>query len=232
MLKESHLQTALKYKFKDPAHLVAALTHKSFHFEAKTKSHNEVLEFLGDSVLSLIVSEYLIEKFPQCGEGDLSRMRAMLVNEASLARIGEALGLTSEIRLGRGEKLSGGQKKPRLLASAFEATVGALFLDGGYRTVRSRIRRLFKHLVEEINPTSFGNLDFKTRLQEVLQRESKKTPIYETRSEQGPAHNREFEVNVLIQGVILATGSGKSKKAAEQDAAQKALHFLQQQGRV
>lgn len=209
------------YQFQKPDLLVQALTHKSFVNENGRRHllHNEKLEFLGDAVLDLVLSEYLMEAFPQDDEGNLSKKRASLVNETVLAQIAHDLGLPERLNLGKGEILSEGNKKPRLLASAYEALLGAIFLDGGYEIAKQVIKANFDKLISAMNPAEDFVQDYKTRLQELTQAELKTSPVYDVIGEQGPSHNPKFEVSLSLQGKIVGTGIGKSKKIAEQEAA-------------
>ncbi len=219
------MSSFLNYLFKSEELLEQALTHKSFINESGRKHlpHNEKLEFLGDAVLDLVLSEFLMEVFPNDDEGDLSKKRASLVNETVLAQIAFGLDLSNQLRLGKGEILSNGKEKPRLLASAFEALLGAVFLDGGFESVRSVVRESYQALVSQMNPTESFELDYKTRLQETSQAEVKETPGYEVTGEVGPSHNPQFEVTLTLQGQVISKGLGRSKKIAEQDAARRAL---------
>lgn len=221
-------------EFKRIELLQAALTHKSFHFESKESSlgHNEKLEFLGDAVLDLVLSELLMELFPDDLEGSLSKKRASLVNESVLAQVASDLQIAKYLSLGKGEIVTGGEKKPRLLSSAYEALLGAIFIDQGFQTVRDVARKHFAKVVSEIDPSQDFVADYKTRLQEVIQSEKRLSPVYKVIQESGPAHDREFHVHLYIQDALLAEGKGKSKKSAEQDAAKSALLLLKNQGRV
>jgi ribonuclease-3 len=223
----SELEAKIQFQFKNGDLLVRALTHKSFAHELREKGeHNEKLEFLGDAVLDLILGEYLMELFPGDGEGGLSKKRASLVNEEVLSKLAADLELPKFLQLGKGETFTGGAQKPRLLASAYEALVGAMFLDGGYEIVREFARRDFAKLIESLDPAQDFERDYKTRLQEVMQKETKEAPIYELISEEGPPHDKIFAVCVRVKEVNLATGAGRSKKIAEQEAAKKALDIL------
>ncbi|WP_413287457.1 ribonuclease III [Bdellovibrio sp. HCB337] len=223
----TELETKLQIKFKNESLIARAMTHKSFAHELRGKlEHNEKLEFLGDAVLDLVLGEYLMELFPADGEGSLSKKRASLVNEEVLSKLASELELSKFLQLGKGEATTGGAQKPRLLGSAYEALLGAIFLDGGFDVVREFVRREFTKLIEGLDPAQDFERDYKTRLQEVMQRDTKETPVYEIISEEGPPHARVFTVCVRVKEVNLATGTGKSKKAAEQAAAQKALELL------
>jgi len=223
----SELETILGYEFRDGDLLHQALTHKSAHFEQKeeSKGHNEKLEFLGDAVLDLILSELLMELFPTDGEGNLSKKRASLVNEHVLCGLARSLKLPQHLQLGKGELLTGGGQKPRLVASLYEALLGAVFLDGGFDSARAMARRHFTTLITEMNPSDDFSHDFKTRLQEEVQSVLKEAPCYVMVGETGPPHDRTFEVEVQVRGRPIAKASGKAKKMAEQEAAKKALEI-------
>lgn len=217
----------LGYEFRAPVLLEQALTHSSFHNEnpAESKGHNERLEFLGDAVLDLIISEKLFSLYPDLAEGDLSKLRASLVNETSLAEISRKIELGKSMRLGRGEEITQGCDKPRLLACTFEAIVGAIYLDGQYDKVKEFVLELFKERLES-GFAEADHSDFKTRLQEKTQKMYRKTPVYELLNEEGPDHEKTFKVCVKVDDKVLGEGLGRSKKTAEQEAAQKALQEL------
>ncbi|MGZ3801692.1 MAG: ribonuclease III [Bdellovibrio sp.] len=222
----NELQLRLGYKFYDISLLERALTHKSFANELKNQiEHNEKLEFLGDAVLDLVVGEYLYEKFPQDTEGGLSKKRASIVNEEVLSELANDMGLNKLIHLGKGELLTGGASKPRLIASSFEAVIGAMYLDGGFTISKDFIRKEFSILTEKICGSEDYEKDYKTRLQEVVQKALKETPRYEVLAEEGPPHDREFLVCVRVKEDVVAQGRGKSKKSAEQTAAKNALEM-------
>lgn len=221
------LQKKIQFQFKNVELLARALTHKSFAHELREKGEdNEKLEFLGDAVLDLVLGEYLMELFPEDGEGGLSKKRASLVNEEVLSKLALGLELPKLLQLGKGETLTGGAQKPRLLASAYEAVLGALFLDGGYEVVRKFAREDFAELIKGLDPAQDFVRDYKTRLQELMQKETKEAPVYELISEEGPPHDKAFTVCIRVKEVNLAMGSGRSKKIAEQEAARKALEIL------
>jgi ribonuclease-3 len=221
---------ALGYEFKNPLLLEHALTHKSFKNEQPTLAteDNERLEFLGDAVLDLALSQLLMEQYPQDQEGPLSKKRASLVNEEALAELARQTGLDTGLRLGKGERQTGGVQKPRLLASSLEAVLGAVFLDGGYPASCDVVRHLFARLIQGFaegeNPFA---RDFKTRLQELVQEKHKVTPTYHLEREEGPDHEKTFIVSVRMNEQHLAEGNGRSKKAAEQDAARAALEKME-----
>ena len=224
-------QDRLGCQFRDENLLRLALTHPSVAHEANTAiAHNQRLEFLGDAVLQLVLTRELYEKFPAFDEGPLTKARAKLVNRRTLAEHSRALGLGAHLILGHGEATHGGRERPSALADAFEALLGAIFLDGGFDTAREFILR-------EFSP-AFGKLSVlptienpKGELQELLQARSPEAPEYRTISATGPDHDRVFECIVEHDGAELARGSGKSKKAAESDAALAALKRLQGEAR-
>lgn len=212
-------------EFKDLQILEVALTHKSYHFENSKKSlgHNERFEFLGDAVLDLVLADYLLQVFPDENEGTLSKKRANLVNEAVLSDYAKHFGLHQLLRLGKGEVSGAGHEKPRLLASAFEALIGAYYLDQGFEKARGFILSVFQEKVSgQLSLPGFDQ-DFKTQLQEWTQAKVKVTPSYEVVRDEGPSHDKTFEVVLKIHGIEAARGVGKSKKAAEQAAAKAAL---------
>lgn len=217
------LQKELGYRFKDPSLLVRALTHVSFD-RKKTHGNNEVLEFLGDAVLDLAISDLLIRRFPERTEGDLSRMRAGLVNSVVLAEKANLLSLGPLLLLGKGEERSAGRHKASILAGAFEAILGGVYQDGGYDAARILVERYFAADVVE---RTLGQQDYKTRLQEISQLLFRVPPTYRLVSESGPDHEKCFLTEISVGGKVLGTGEGKSKKQAEQEAAKKALIELQ-----
>ncbi len=222
------LQTLLQHNFSNSDLLTQALTHKSYKNEnSETNEDNEKLEFLGDAVLDLALSQYLMNQFPTDDEGALSKKRASLVNEESLSQLASEMGLASYLRLGKGELRTGGLTKPRLLASSFEAIIGALFLDGGYVKVAEIVERLFKNKISEIAHTPDFAADFKTRLQERAQELYRTTPKYQVDAETGPDHDKKFEISVWVNEAQIASGEGRSKKAAEQEAARVALEIIE-----
>lgn len=225
--EETALQSLLDYSFRNITFLTEALTHKSYLNEFKDfpSNNNERLEFLGDAVLDLIISEYLTHEFPTFKEGELSKRRAMIVSEPFLARIALNLDLGAYIKLGRGEELTGGRKKNSLLANTLEAIIAALYLDGGLEPARSFILKAF----DLSNAQSFlleTSMDYKTQLQELSQKGFDVLPNYKLLKESGPEHCKKFEVLLSIRGTQYGRGSGRSKKEAEQQAAKKALEHL------
>jgi ribonuclease-3 len=220
------LTQSLGYEFKRHNLMRHALTHMSFVHEQKLKpdDSNERMEFLGDAVLELCISDFLYHRYPEMPEGDLTKKRAALVCEETLAKLARKLNLGDFLLLGQGEAVEGGRNKPSILADAFEAVLGALYLDGGMEVVQNLIQRLFSPLAD--NATKVQK-DYKSTLQEVLQRKSQETATYEIVNEEGPPHQRIFTAVAVFQGQILGEGTGASKKTAEQAAAAKALAGLQ-----
>ena len=222
------LQQSISYTFKEPMLLERALTHKSFANENKVHYHNERMEFLGDAVLSLIVSEYLMRTCPDSTEGDLSRLRAAIVSEPALAVIGRALALGAYLLLGKGEEQTGGRDKDSLLADSLEAVIAALYLDRGKDAAEAFILRFFEDVIK-MTCASRTTLDYKTALQERCQERLKQLPEYRVASETGPDHQKQFDVELLVKGQLYGRGTGKSKKEAEQKAAKEALEKLTEQ---
>jgi len=222
------LQQSISYTFKEPQLLERALTHKSFANENKVPYHNERMEFLGDAVLSLIVSEYLMRTCPDSTEGDLSRLRAAIVSEPALAVIGRALALGAYLLLGKGEEQTGGRDKDSLLADSLEAVIAALYLDRGKDAAEAFILRFFEDVIK-MTCASRTTLDYKTALQERCQERLKQLPEYRVASETGPDHQKQFDVELLVKGQLYGRGTGKSKKEAEQKAAKEALEKLTEQ---
>lgn len=222
------LQKRLAYNFRDDNLLHLALTHPSVaHESGKEIQHNQRLEFLGDSVLSLVLSQKLFEKFPDADEGALTKSRAKLVNASALAEHARKLNLGAHLILSRGEENSGGRDRASALADAFEALLGAIFLDGGFDAAQKFILREFENDFSALTEIS-GIENPKGELQELLQSKSPNAPEYKTISADGPDHDRQFVCAVFHDGIELARGSGKSKKAAESDAALVALEKLRE----
>lgn len=222
ILKQLEQKTG--YTFQDPTYLETAVTHSSYANErGKGTLSNERQEFLGDAVLSIVVSDYLYKRF-RLSEGDLTRLRASLVCESSLCTFARQLGLGQYLLLGKGEGQSGGAKRPSILADAFEAVIAAIYLDGGIEAARSFILRFVKPQLDNEQETGFQ--DYKTILQEIVQKKPEEQVNYVLTNESGPDHDKRFEVDVCLNSHVLGKGSGRSKKAAEQMAAQKALHKL------
>jgi ribonuclease-3 len=209
------LTGSLGYRFKDPALLRTALTHRSYG-----SPHNERLEFLGDSVLNCIVADELYRRFPQLAEGELSRARALLVRQESLFERARALGLGAVLLLGEGELRSGGAERPSILANALEALIGAVYADGGFAAARRVVRTVFAPMLSTADPASVLGKDPKTRLQEYLQGRHIPLPRYSIVATEGAAHRQRFTVSCSIPQLdIEARGEGSSRRAAEQAAA-------------
>jgi len=225
------LQARLGYLFRDENRLRLALTHPSVaHEQGMAVQHNQRLEFLGDSVLQLVLTSELYEKFPAMGEGPLTKARAQMVNRRTLANRGSRLGLGDHLILGRGEDSSGGRERPSALADTFEALLGAIFLDGGFDAARDFILRQFREEFGELEV--IPNLENpKGELQEILQSNSTEAPQYQLESVSGPDHDRLFESAVYHRGVELGRGKGKSKKDSESQAALAALDQLRRKTR-
>lgn len=222
------LQQGIFYTFKEPQLLERALTHKSFANENKVPYHNERMEFLGDAVLTLIVSEHLMRTCPDSTEGDLSRLRAAIVSEPALAVIGRTISIGTYLLLGKGEDQTGGRDKDSLLADALEALIAALYLDAGKDAAEAFILRFFEDVIKR-TCASRTTLDYKTALQERCQERLKQLPEYRVLSETGPDHQKQFEIELLVKGQLYGRGTGKSKKEAEQRAAKEALEKLRSQ---
>ncbi len=217
------IQSILGYTFTDPALLQLALTHRSAQLE-EGEEQNEKLEFLGDAVLGLVMSDLLFRQFPQYREGDLSKMRASLVNAEVLAVKAQTFSLGDWLRMGRGEERSGGRGKPSILAAAYEAVLGAIYLDGGFPPVTLLVA---EHFAEDLQETErMAAFDSKTRLQEITQKIFKQTPSYEVIKVNGPDHEKRFVSQVSIAGEIYGRGEGRSKKRAHQAAASQTLELL------
>ena len=218
MSSAERLEHALAYCFRRPELLRLALTHRSHSL-----AHNERVEFLGDSVLNCVMAALLYERFPGLREGELSRHRANLVRQDTLAEIAQSLHLGEELRLGEGEMKSGGFRRPSILADALEALFGAIFLDGGFDAVRGVIERLYALLLEQIDPSASGK-DAKTELQELLQARRLPLPQYNLLQTRGEAHAQEFEVECAVEVLnIRVRGIGNSRRGAEQAAARVAI---------
>ncbi len=236
--EDEQLQERLGYRFRDPKFLVTALTHSSAVPELRSAAEslgdnsaaiqdNERLEFLGDAVLDLLASEYLVSRFPQWSEGQLSRSRAYLVNAQALVEAARRLGIGEFLRLGRGEEKTGGREKAALVADALEAVVAAIFLDSGLDAARDLLKRLlFEHALEG-GGEHIADSDRKSALQEFLQSRGQPPAEYRLAREEGPDHQKLFHIEVWSHGECLASGDGSTKKEAEQKAARAALQRLE-----
>ena len=215
------LQERVGYAFRKPDLLQQAVTHRSHG-----NGHNERLEFLGDSVLNCVIAEELYRRHPRLKEGDLSRLRANLVRQESLHQIAQALELGGCLRLGEGELKSGGHARPSILADALEAVFGAIFLDGEFAAARAAITRLYRPLLDGLDPKSPGK-DPKTLLQELMQSRHVPLPVYAVVSTEGAAHSQRFQVECTVEKLgVRALGFGASRRAAEQDAALRVFEQL------
>jgi ribonuclease-3 len=216
------LERRLGYQFKQTELLEQAVTHRSHG-----AVHNERLEFLGDAVLNCTIAQLLFQKYARLNEGDLSRLRANLVKQQSLAEVAESLELSTYLRLGEGERKSGGFRRPSILADTMEALFGAAFVDGGFEAARDVITRLFEPVLKHVDPKTLGK-DSKTLLQEYLQGKRLPLPVYAVVETRGAAHNQEFEVECAIPKLeVSVRGTGKSRRAAEQSAAKHAFEHAQ-----
>ena len=223
MIKD--LENAIGYRFKNITLLQNALTHSSYaneYWHDSLKS-NELLEFLGDSILGMVVAEHLYRNFPDRPEGELTRMRADMVCEKSLAVIAEKLQLGSHLQLGHGEEQSGGKKRPSILADAVESVIAACFLDGGMVAAEAFIKNF---VLCNVPASQLKNKDYKTTLQELVQKKKNQVISYRLTGESGPDHDKEFTVEVSLNGAVVGSGIGSSKKRAEQDAARVAIEKL------
>ncbi|MFS0782337.1 ribonuclease III [Bacillus sp. 1P06AnD] len=224
--KFQQLQEEIGFHFTSERILKQAFTHSSYVNEHRRKPYedNERLEFLGDAVLELTVSQYLYKKYPLMSEGELTKLRAAIVCEPSLVTFAHALSFGQYVLLGKGEELTGGRERPALLADVFEAFVGALYLDQGMEVASEFLKQT---VFPKIDEGAFSHvMDYKSQLQELVQRDAVGMIEYKIHMEKGPAHNKEFVSNVSLNGDILGTGVGRSKKEAEQKAAQEALYTL------
>jgi len=219
--KIQELEKTLGYKFKTDKLIIEALTHKSH----KQPYDNERLEFLGDAVLDLVVGEYLFNKFPKSDEGKLSKIRASLVNESGFDKLARSINLGDFIHLSNAEENNGGREKSSLLSNAFEAIMGAIYLESGLEKVQEIAIGLIEKNHEDISLDSLFK-DYKTTLQELTQARFGLTPEYKVIASRGPDHKKEFEIAVVIEDKEYARAIGKSKKIAQQDAAQKAIEIL------
>jgi ribonuclease-3 len=217
------IEKKLDYKFKDLELLKTALTHSSYANETAVES-NERLEFLGDAVLGFIVAHVLYKKYPDASEGKLSKMRSSIVSRMNFAHLAKELKIDKQVLLGKGEENTGGRERGSNLSGTFEAVIGAIFIDGGYRKVYNIITKLLKNCLngdEEIFK------DYKTRLQEVAQRKFKKVPNYKVVLEEGPPHDKNFHIEVKLGRKTFGKGVGRNKKQAEQEAAKQSLESME-----
>ena len=223
MIKD--LETAIGYKFRNIALLQNALTHSSYANERWHNSllSNERLEFLGDSVLGMLVAEYLYATFPDRPEGELTRMRADMVCEGTLAAVATRIGIGEHLLLGHGEERFGGRTRNSILADAMESVIAAAFLDGGLEAAKGIVQ---KFILVEVPVKKMHNMDYKTQLQELVQQKKNQVIAYTLVGESGPDHDKVFQVEVSLNGSVVGSGTGSSKKRAEQDAARAAVEQL------
>ena len=218
------LQETIHYQFRNPAFLEVALTHSSYANEVKHQiKYNERQEFLGDAVLSIIVSDYLFNNYT-VPEGELTKLRAAVVCEKALCSYSRELGLGDYLLLGKGERLTGGAERPSILADAFEAVIAAMFLDGGLEPVRGFVLRFVEKEANNQRKRHFK--DYKTTLQEIVQQNPEEKLEYVLTGESGPDHSKQFVVEVHLNSNVIGTGRGRSKKEAEQQAAREALKLM------
>jgi ribonuclease-3 len=226
VLEIAELESVLGHSFRDPRWLLQSLMHSSRlpeRTEEEPTESNEKLEFLGDAVLELVVSEELVREFPDWTEGQLSKSRARLVNATAISLSAQRLGLGKYLRLGRGEEKTGGRNKPALLADAYEALIAAIYLDGGLEAAKDFVKRTLVEGVMAVEAERIGHTDHKSELQEFLQSQGISAAGYYVIDESGPDHQKIFRVEVRIGGRVNAIGTGKTKKEAEQSAAIAAL---------
>ncbi len=218
------LEKTIGYSFKNREYITTALTHSSYANENRLSgyAYNERLEFLGDAVLGFIVGSYVFKHFPEIPEGELTKLRASVVCEAMLSKKARGIKLGEYLRLGKGEEMTGGRDRVSVLADAFEALIGAIYMDGGIECAEKFVLCQLENEIKVMR-TEFKKLDSKTNLQEIIQRDSKIPLEYKIIDEKGPAHNKVFSASVSHGGKVLGVGSGASKKEAEQAAAQQAL---------
>ncbi len=224
----AHFEKKIGYHFRNPEHLKNALTHRSYAYEAQGDefSDNEILEFLGDSVLGLVVADFLVSNYPGVPEGELSKLKSTVASTSSLYYFAKNIKLDRNILLGKGEEKSGGRSKKTILAGAYEALIAAIYLDGGFHEARNFLLPKLQSFFRKINVKKFIVNNFKSALQEYFQKESLPPPVYKTVTTKGPDHKKQFTVEVFLRKNFLAKASGKSIKEAEQKAAQKALKNL------
>ena len=222
------LEAAIGWQFADPSIVARAVVHRSYCAEHESVESNERLEFLGDAVLGLAVTDLIFDWYPDLSEGELAKLRASVVNAEVLAGVGRELDLGTCLALGKGEEASGGRDKPSIMADAVEALIGAVYVDGGWPAGRAIVERLFSERIRD-GAEGPGRQDFKTRLQEYGARRFEAVPRYSVRSE-GPDHEKAFFATVSLRGDVVGEGEGRSKKQAEQAAARNAWIALHEHG--
>lgn len=220
------LQSKISVRFKNKSLLIRALTHRSYSNEINTTIRdNERLEYLGDSVLGLVVNEYLYKRFEKYHEGDLAKIKSAVVSEETLAKIALEIEVGKYLLLGKGEELSGGRDRSSILANTMEALIGAMYLDSGLKKTKNFILSLLKKHIDSVDKKP-SLRDPKTSLQEKVQKKYKEKPVYELIDEKGPDHKKEFSVRLVIHGENIIIGKGTSKRKAEMNAAKKALTYI------
>jgi len=229
-LSPDDLENLLGYHFRNQALLLQALTHRSFvnEREGENLRNNESLEFLGDAVLGFIVSSRIFQLYPDLTEGDLSKIKAYLVSAANLFRLAEGIHLGDFVRLSRGEEKTGGRTKRAIAVDAYEAIIGAIYMDGGVEAASVFVERQIKEFLERLDLTELTYGDFKSALQEYLHNHGRPEPVYRVVDEIGPDHKKTFVVHVVIGDEVVAESSGRTKKEAQQSAARLALERIQQ----
>ena len=221
----SKFENIISYNFKNKQYILEALTHSSYSNENKSYAFNERLEFLGDSVLGIIISDYLFKNETELPEGELTKLRANIVCEESLSEVSKKIELGTHMLLGKGEEATGGRERVSILADAVEAVIAAIYLDGGIENARKFVLTQMDEIIQDsIKGRIFR--DYKTHLQEVIQSQGETNIIYDLVEEIGPDHNKKFVMQVKLNDEVLGTGEGKSKKEAEQVAARKALDSI------
>lgn len=223
--KTPEIELRIDYTFGNKQLLILAFTHRSYCNENKNiNEHNERLEFLGDSILNLLIADYLYRYLPKTPEGELSYLRSRLVEASSCVLYVQKLELEAYLLLGKGERMNDGRGRDTILADLFEAIIGAIYIDSGLQAAKKFLFKNFSAEIDKILKTPVKN--FKAQLQDLIQKKFKEAPLYEVLNESGPDHSKHFEVRVSIQGKELGVGKGSSKKEAQQDAAEKAMKAL------
>lgn len=222
-MNETEFQKLIQYEFQNVNLLINALTHSSYINEGKPQTgNNERLEFLGDAILDAVISDYLFSRLDQVEEGELTKLRAVIVCERSLAACGSKISIGSFLKLGKGEENSGGRTRGSIIADAMEAVIGAIYLDGGWDAVHNYVIRIFSDMIEDALSGKL-HMDYKTAIQERLQSHGETEIGYVIEREEGPDHDKTFYANLVFRGNVIGSGSGRSKKEAEQQAAKQAL---------
>ena len=221
------LEKSIKYSFNNKSNLLLALTHSSFANENKKLKlySNERLEFLGDAVLNMVISEKIFLDYPDLNEGEMTKIRAAIVCETSLAKYANKINLAEYLLLSKGEELTGGRSRPSILADVFEALIGAIYIDGGINKAKKFINNVMRNAIDEVIENQ-EDPDYKTHFQEIIQRKGENKIQYEVIEEKGPDHDKIFVTQLKVNEKVMGKGRGKSKKAAEQNAAKDALERM------